>query len=79
MPSWKIYTKKLWNLVGNMGYRKYLAHYGVDHFLIDEEKVKDEARFDGIWIPTTIMADPVPDIAWHCKEMESRLVEWSQS
>jgi len=57
------------NLVGNMGYRKFLAQHGADHFVIDEEKVKDDARFDGIWILTTNMADQAPDIARHYKEL----------
>jgi len=57
------------NLVGNMGYRKYLAQRGADQFVIDEDKVKDEARFDGIWILTTNMSSPAPDIARHYKEL----------
>lgn len=57
------------NLVGNMGYRKFLAQHGEDHFEIDEEKVTNDARFDGIWILTTNMGDPAPDIARHYKEL----------
>jgi len=57
------------NLVGNMGYRKYLAQRGEDHFVIDEDKVKEDERFDGIWILTTNMSSPAPDIARHYKEL----------
>ena len=37
-------------LVGNRGYRKYLACQGEKVFGIDYAKVKDEARFDGKWV-----------------------------
>jgi hypothetical protein len=37
------------SLVGNKGYRKYLAGDG-PQFTIDEEKVKWEERFDGKWV-----------------------------
>jgi hypothetical protein len=37
-------------LVGNRGYRKYLACQGEKVFGIDHAKVKDEARFDGKWV-----------------------------
>jgi len=35
-------------LVGNRGYRRYLQASGGD-FAIDEAKVADEERFDGVW------------------------------
>ena len=38
------------SLVGNRGYRKYLACQGEKVFGIDREKVKAEARFDGKWV-----------------------------
>jgi len=38
------------SLVGNRGYRKYLACQGQKVFGIDREKVKAEARFDGKWV-----------------------------
>lgn len=40
------------SLVGNKGYRKYLES-GKDHFKIDEEKIKEEERYDGKWVLTT--------------------------
>jgi len=48
-------------LVGNKGYRKYLANQP-GGFVIDEAKVKNEARYDGKWIlrtNTTLPADVV--------------------
>ncbi len=44
------------SLVGNKGYRKYLASSGKT-FSIDEAKVKREARFDGKWVLQTDMSD----------------------
>jgi hypothetical protein len=38
------------SLVGNRGYRKYLAVAGDAAFEIDQEKVKAEERFDGKWV-----------------------------
>lgn len=40
------------SLVGNKGYRKYLKVTGTK-FQIDEEKIKQEARYDGKWVLTT--------------------------
>jgi hypothetical protein len=41
------------SLVGNKGYRRYLATSGPDHFRIDEAKIKEEARYDGKWVLRT--------------------------
>lgn len=38
------------SVVGNKGYKKYLTGGG---FKIDEEKIKEEARYDGKWVLTT--------------------------
>jgi len=38
------------SLVGNKGYRKYVAVEGATAFGIDREKVKAEERFDGKWV-----------------------------
>ncbi len=35
-------------LVGNKGYRRFLKSQGA-HFAIDDAKVEDEARYDGLW------------------------------
>lgn len=40
------------SLVGNKGYRKYLA-MDRDAVSINEQKIEDEARFDGTWVLTT--------------------------
>jgi transposase len=41
------------SLVGNKGYRKYLACRGEKVFGIDQAKVKQEERFDGKWVLRT--------------------------
>jgi hypothetical protein len=41
------------SLVGNKGYRRYLKVEGSGHFVIDENRVKAEERYDGIWVLRT--------------------------
>jgi transposase len=41
------------SLVGNKGYRRYLKVEGSGHFVIDENQVKAEERYDGIWVLRT--------------------------
>jgi transposase len=43
------------SLVGNRGYRRYLACEGEGRFVVDKNKVRDEARFDGKWVLRTNM------------------------
>jgi len=40
-------------LIGNKGYRRYLSFKKGSHFSIDEEKIKEEADYDGKWVLTT--------------------------
>lgn len=40
------------SLIGNRGYRRFVASSG-ERFTIDEQKIRDEARFDGKWVLTT--------------------------
>lgn len=57
-------------LVGNKGYRKYLrTPKAKDHFEIDEDKVRDEARYDGIWVLQTDLELSAPDVALRYKEL----------
>jgi hypothetical protein len=58
------------SLVGNKGYRKYLACRGEEVFGIDYAKVKEEARFDGKWVLRTNWTDaPAADVALRYKEL----------
>ena len=41
------------SLVGNKGYRKFLIKEGEGRFVVDEAKIKDDARFDGKWVLRT--------------------------
>lgn len=55
-------------LVGNRGYRRYLKA-GQDHFVIDEEKVEAEARYDGKWVLQTNTALSASDVALKYKQL----------
>ena len=56
-------------LVGNKGYRKYLLAGAGERFVIDEAKIKEEARYDGKWVLQTNLADEPEIIAWAYKEL----------
>lgn len=55
-------------LVGNKGYRKYLKLAGT-RFRIDEEKIKEEARYDGKWVLTTNTELPSREVALQYKQL----------
>jgi hypothetical protein len=40
-------------LVGNSGFRRYLKTVSVEHFAIDETRVAEDARFDGLYVLRT--------------------------
>ena len=56
-------------LIGNKGYRKYLTTEKGRHFLIDEEKIKEEARYDGKWVLTTNTDLPAAQVALKYKQL----------
>ena len=41
------------SLVGNKGYRRFLKVAGEGHFVVDEAKIDDEAKYDGTWVLRT--------------------------
>ena len=57
------------DLIGNKGYRKFLRLTRGEHFVIDEEKIKAEALYDGKWVLQTSLADKPQDIALAYKEL----------
>src|SRR5512136_2385523 len=57
------------DLIGNKGYRKYLQASEGEHFTVDEEKIKEEARYDGKWVLQTHLADEPKIIALAYKEL----------
>jgi hypothetical protein len=58
------------SLVGNKGYRKYLkAPPKGEGFLIDEKKIKEEARYDGKWVLRTNTGLPAEEVALKYKQL----------
>lgn len=57
------------SLIGNKGYRKYLASPGESRFEVDEKKIKEEARYDGKWVLRTNLDLPAEDIARKYKQL----------
>jgi hypothetical protein len=57
------------DLIGNKGYRKYLRVGRGEHFTLDEDKIKQEVRYDGLWVLQTNLADEPKDIALAYKEL----------
>jgi transposase len=56
------------SLVGNKGYRKYLRAGG-KQFAVDEDKIKEEARYDGKWVLTTNTDLPASEVALKYKQL----------
>jgi transposase len=56
------------SLVGNKGYRKYLRAGG-QQFAVDEDKIKEEARYDGKWVLTTNTDLPARKVALKYKQL----------
>jgi transposase len=56
-------------LIGNTGYRKYLKVEGEGHFVIDEAKLEEEARYDGTWVLRTHTDLPTAEVALQYKKL----------
>lgn len=56
-------------LVGNKGYRRYLSVKGGGHFVVDEKKVQEDARYDGKWVLTTDTDLPAAEVALKYKQL----------
>jgi len=54
--------------VGNQGYRKFLRAGG-QPFAVDEDKIKQEARYDGKWVLTTNTDLPAREVALKYKQL----------
>ena len=57
------------SLVGNKGYRRYLKVEGDSHFVIDETKLQEEARYDGTWVLRTNTELSAADVALQYKKL----------
>ena len=56
------------SLIGNKGYRRYLKNTGAT-FEIDEDKAKEEARYDGKWVLTTSTGLSAREVALQYKQL----------
>jgi hypothetical protein len=56
------------SLVGNKGYRRYVRAAGTS-FEIDDDKIENEARFDGLWVLRTDLDLPAAEVALKYKEL----------
>ncbi|HEC98353.1 MAG TPA: IS1634 family transposase [Nitrospirae bacterium] len=56
------------SIVGNKGYRRYLKSAG-ETFRIDEDKIKEESRYDGKWVLTTNTGLSAEDVALQYKQL----------
>jgi transposase len=57
------------SLVGNKGYRQYLKVEGAGHFAIDEAKLEEEARYDGVWVLRTNTELSAAEVALQYKKL----------
>jgi transposase len=57
------------SLVGNKGYRRYLKLEGQGHFVVDEAKLEEEARYDGTWVLRTNSELPTAEVALQYKRL----------
>jgi hypothetical protein len=56
------------SLVGNKGYRKFLRAGG-KQFAVDEDKIQEDARYDGKWVLTTNTDLPAREVALKYKQL----------
>ena len=57
------------SLVGNKGYRRYLAGSGPEHFQVDEAKIAEDARYDGKWVLRTNTELDAAEVALQYKRL----------
>jgi Transposase DDE domain len=57
------------SLIGNRGYRRFVATESESHFQIDEAKIAAEARYDGKWVLRTNTELAAADVALQFKRL----------
>jgi transposase len=57
------------SLVGNKGYRRFLKSAGPEHFVVDEAKIEEEARYDGTWVLRTNTELSAAEVALQFKRL----------
>jgi len=66
-------------LVGNKGYRKYLKRETDQAaFTIDEDKLQEEARYDGLWVLRTNTDYPAEEVAFQYKQLCRAREAWER-
>jgi Transposase DDE domain len=66
------------SLVGNKGYRRYLKVEGAGHFVVDEAKLAEEARYDGTWVLRTNTELSAAEVALQYKRLW-QVEQWFRS
>lgn len=66
--SWKAEAGNSSRAPKNKGYRKFLQA-GRQQFTVDEDKIQEEARYDGKWVLTTNTNLPASEIALKYKQL----------
>ena len=57
------------SLIGNPGYRKFVKVAGKQHFVLDAQKMRREARYDGKWVLRTNMELEPKEVALAYKQL----------
>jgi transposase len=57
------------SLVGNEGYRRFVKVEGEGHFVVDEAKIAEEARYDGKWVLRTNTELSAAEVALQFKRL----------
>jgi hypothetical protein len=57
------------SLIGNKGYRRYLKVEGDSHFVVDEAKLEEEAKYDGTWVLRTNTELSAAEVALQYKKL----------
>src|SRR5262249_32865281 len=57
------------SLVGNKGYRRFVKVEGGGHFVVDEAKLEEEARYDGTWVLRTNTELSAAEVALQYKKL----------
>jgi transposase len=56
------------SLIGNKGFRRYVATQG-ERFVLDQDKIRQEALYDGKWVLTTNTQLPAREVARKYKQL----------
>jgi hypothetical protein len=66
------------SLIGNQGYRRFVTVEGEGHFVIDEAKIAEEARYDGTWVLRTNTDLTTAEVALQFKRLW-QVEQWFRS